>query len=252
MLDSPKHAGLRVLLTAIRCHALKHAGDLRAALADNDLALANVNEVEAQDQQTLGFSVPDWIKGMRAQILAMMAHFEEAQTLATALLAAGETVDILHRMLAHGVMIDIAWGLGDVSLADRHSALNEQLGESSGNPYLMVYGRAFAGVAQAMRRDLSQATMTLSEVLRFARQRHIALEHEARMLADLAHVQLMAGLPARALATAEEAAVVARRRGTKVWLAYAEWVSGGPASPAFKDLVAETGATLLAKLPHRS
>jgi adenylate cyclase len=249
LLDAQKHAGLRVLLTAIRCHALKHAGDLRAALADNDTALANIDKVEAQDQQTLGFSVPTWINGMRGQILAMMARFEEARALAADLLAGGETVDVLHRMLAHGIMIDVAWGLGDAPLASRHSALNQHLGENSGSPYLMVYGRAFAGVAQAMQGDLSSATTALSEALRFARQRHAALEHEARMLADLAHVQLKAGLTVRARAMAEEAAAVARHRGTKVWLAYAEWVGAGPTSPVFTDLLVETGAALFAKLP---
>ena len=69
------------------------------------------------------------------------------------------------------------------------------------------------------------------------------------MLADLAYVQLRAGLADRGRATAEEAAAVARRRGAKVWLAYAEWLIGGPKSPAFKSLLAETGAELLAHLP---
>ncbi|MFI4998966.1 MAG: ATP-binding protein [Reyranellales bacterium] len=250
MLDPQKHAGLNVLLTAIRCHAFKHAGDLHAALADNDAALVNVEKVEEQDQQTLGFKVPVWIKGMRGQILTMMGRFDEARVLATELIEGDEaTVDVLHRMLAHGIMIDIAWGLGDASLATEHSALNYRLGEKSGNPYLMVYGRSFVGVAQAMRGEFSEATTTMSEVLRFARRHHAALENEARMLADLAHVQLRAGLTARARATAEEAAAVARRRGAKVWQAYAEWIIGGPSAPAFKKLLAETGAELLARLP---
>ncbi len=68
------------------------------------------------------------------------------------------------------------------------------------------------------------------------------------MLADLAHVQLKAGLVDRARITAEEAAAVARRRGAKIWLAYAEWLIGGPQSPTFNELVRETGAELLGKL----
>ncbi|MBS0517210.1 MAG: AAA family ATPase [Proteobacteria bacterium] len=253
LIDPQKHAGLAVLLTAIRCHALKHAGNLRAALEDNDVALANIDKVDAQDEQTLGFKVAVWIKGMRGQILAMMGRFEEARSLAEELIHSdANSVDALHRMLAHGIMIDIAWGLDDEAVAAEHSRLNEELGDRSGNPYLKVYGRAFTGVAQALHGDLSGATTTLTEALRFARQRHIALENEARMLADLAHVQLKAGLPARAQATAEEAAAVARRRGAKVWLAYAEWVAGGPDSPAFRQLLAETGADLLAGLKHEA
>ncbi|SKA31858.1 adenylate cyclase [Enhydrobacter aerosaccus] len=250
LLDRQKHAGLTVVLTAIRCHALKQAGDLRAALEDNDVALAGVDRVEAQDQETLGFKVPVWVKGMRGQILAMMGRFDEARDLAMELIGSGQSVDSLHRMLAHGIMIDIAWGLNDESLAAEHSLLNQKLGEGSGNPYLMAYGRAYVGVAQSMRGDLAGATTSLSEALHFARRRHIALENEARMLADLAHVQLKAGFTARAIATAEEAGAIARRRGAKVWLAYAEWVSAGPASPVFKDLLEETGAGLLAGLPR--
>jgi adenylate cyclase len=100
-----------------------------------------------------------------------------------------------------------------------------------------------------MRAEFSDATTTISEALRHARQRHAGLENEARLLCDLSYVQLRAGLRDRGRTTAEEAAAVARRRGAKIWLAYAEWLTGGPASPAFKTLVAETGADLLTRLP---
>ena len=250
MLDPLKHAGLAAVLTTIRCHALRLSGDLHAALADNDLALATVDKVEEIDQQTLGFRVEVWVKGMRGQTLAMMGRYDEARALAARLIAGDEsTVDVLHRLQAHATMTDIAWGTGDVTLAIEHSTAAHRLGEKSGNPYLMVYGRAYAGLGQAMRGEFSEATMTLSDALRLARQRQAGLENEARMLCDLAYVQLQAGLADRARATAEEAAAVARRRGAKVWLAYAEWLIGGPTSPAFKSLLAETGAQLLAHLP---
>jgi hypothetical protein len=97
-----------------------------------------------------------------------------------------------------------------------------QLAEKSGNPYLLVYGRGYVGLAQAMRGEYAAAAATLSEALAYARRRNAGLENEARLLADLAYVQMRAGLADRAWATAEEAAAVARRRGAKVWLAYAE------------------------------
>ena len=68
------------------------------------------------------------------------------------------------------------------------------------------------------------------------------------MLCDLAWVQQRAGLADRARATAEEAAAVARRRGAKIWQAYAEWLLHGP-SAQFGQLVEETGARLLTGLP---
>ena len=52
----------------------------------------------------------------------------------------------------------------------------------------------------------------------------------------------------RARTTAEEAAAVARRRGQKVWQAYAERLTSGPGSPIFLELVAETGAELLRRV----
>jgi class 3 adenylate cyclase len=248
-LDPQKHAGLVVLLTAIRCHAQRLAGDLRHALADNDMALANVAMVEAQDEQTLGFRVPVWVRGMRGQILAMMGRDDEAAAIARELVDGDEaTVDVLHRLLGHAIFVDIAWGRNDAALAVEHADAADALGEKSGNPYLGVYGRAYRGLGQAISGRFSDATTTLTEALRVARARHAGLENEARMLADLAWVQQRAGLADRARATAEEAAAVARRRGAKVWQAYAELLLGGPSSIGFQRLLTETGATQLARL----
>ena len=249
LLDPQKHAGLHVVLTTIRCHAHWLAGDLRRALADNDTALAGADKVEEVDQQTLGFRVLTWIKGMRSKILAMMGRFDEAHALALELIDGDDaTVDAMHRVLAHGTMTDIAWGRNDAAFATKHAALAHGLAEKSGNPYLVVYGRAFRGLGQAVQGEFSEATTTIGDALRFARSRQAGLENEARMLADLAWVQLRAGLADRARATAEEAAAVARRRGAKLWQAYAEWLLAGPSSPAFKALLAETGADLLSSL----
>jgi adenylate cyclase len=251
MLDPQKHAGLRVLLTAIRCHALWLAGELYGALSCNDEALSNIDKVEEQDQQTLGFRVPVWIKGMRSKILVMMGRFDEAHALALELINANEaTVDALHRVLAHGTMTDIAWGRRDSKLAAEHGAAAYGIGEKSGNPYLIVYGRAFRGLGQAVCGELSEAATLLTDTLRFARQRHAGLENEARILGDLAWVQLCAGLDDRARDTAEEAAAVARRRRAKLWQAYAEWLLVGPQAPSFRKLVKNTGGLLLAGLPH--
>ena len=249
-LDPQKHVGLLAVLSAIRCHARWLAGDLPGALADNDFALAHADKVEAVDQQTLGFTVAIWIKGLRSKVLAMMGRFDEARALAEELISGDEAVvDTLHRVLGHGTMVDIAWGRGEAALAEEHGAAAQAIADKSGNPYLLVYGRAFNALALAMNGRYSEATTLLSDTLRFARQRKAGLENEARMLADLAWVQMQAGLPDRAEATAEEAAQAARRRGAKIWLAYAEFITGGPESAVFRRLIDETGARLLAGLP---
>ena len=41
---------------------------------------------------------------------------------------------------------------------------------------------------------------------------------------------------------------MARRRGARIALTYAEWLLNGPASPLFKQLCEETGAHLLVGL----
>lgn len=249
LIDPQKHAGLHIVLTTIRCHAYWLAGDLRRALEDNDTALAGADKVEEEDQQTLGFRVLTWIKGMRSKILAMMGRFDEARVLAMELIEGDDaTVDAMHRILGHGTMTDIAWGQNDAVVAARHASAAHHLAEKSGNPYLVVYGRAFRGLGQAVCGEHSEATTTIGEALHFAREHHAGMENEARMLADLAWVQLRAGLTDRARVTAEEAAAVARRRGAKIWQAYAEWLLVGPETPTFRALLTETGAELLSGL----
>ena len=152
-LEEKHDASLRVVLTAILCHALRLAGDLPSALETNDRALARIHDVAQSDQQTLGFNLSVWVKGMRGQILAMMARFNEARPLLDELIASDEsTVDVLHRLLAHATHVDIAWGLHDAALASQHSDAVMRLAERSGNPYLIVYARGYVGLAQGMRR----------------------------------------------------------------------------------------------------
>jgi len=252
-LDETKNAGLTPVLAAIQCHALRHAGELPRALAANDEALARLPLLDESVQQTLGFNVGVWVRGMRAQILAMMARSDEARPLLDALIAADEaTVDVLHRLLAHAAHIDIAWGEGDAVAAGRHSDAVTVLAEKSGNPYLLVYARGYAAIAQGLRGEHEAAARTLAETLAYARRHHAGLENEARLLADQAHALMRAGQTEHAAAVADEAAAVARRRGAKVWLTYAEWLKGGPESPAFIEGVAATGAALLKALTHPS
>jgi adenylate cyclase len=249
MLEGSRDPSPRIVLSAVLCQALRHSGDLRRALETNNMVLAHAHEVSDFDNQTLGFNLTIWAKVMRGHMLVMMARYQEAKTVLDEVISGGDAiVDTTNRLVAHASYVDMAWGTRDVNLAARHSAAAHEIGEKSGNPYLMTYGRAYAGFAQGLRGEYSEAATTLSEVLRFARQRHAGLDNEARMLADLAYVQMHAGLGARARATAEEAAMVARRRGAKLWLAYAELLIGGPQSLAFKQLAQETGAELLKSL----
>jgi tetratricopeptide (TPR) repeat protein len=252
-LDETRNAGLKPVLMAILCHGLRHAGELPRALAANDEAMACLHQLDESTQKTLGLNVGGWVRRMRAQTLAMMGRPDEAPQLLDALIAAdAAAVDVLHRLLAHATQIDIASGEGDAAAASRNSEAVTTLAEKSGNPYLLAYGRGYAAIAQSLRGEHEAAARTLTETLADARRRHAGLENEARLLADLAHALMRAGQIERAAAVADEAAEVARRHSAKVWLAYTEWLKGGPNSPAFVGLVEATGAALLKGLPHPS
>jgi adenylate cyclase len=101
-----------------------------------------------------------------------------------------------------------------------------------------------------MRGNYVKAMAMFDDALHSNRQRKGGRETEAMILGHLAHAQMRAGLFGRALGTAEEAADVARRRGHKVSLAYAEWLLNGPASPTFTKPIEETGAQHLMQLPN--
>ena len=251
MFDSPKHASLAVLMTVVRCHAYELVGDLRAALADNDYALANLHKVDERDAQALSYNAPAWIKRLRGRILAMMGRYNEARSLLEELIASGEAiVNVGQRIRAHLTMMNVAFGLGDQVLAAEHSAGAYRLAHSNKLPYFEGLSHICTGLEWSLRGDYAEAMAMFGDALRIVRDSKSGLEGEAAVLCHLAHVQLRAGLFDIARATAEEAADVAQRYGNKIWLTYAEWVLGGPTSPTFRKLLMETGAEHLMRLRH--
>jgi hypothetical protein len=223
------------------------------------VALADeVGSVARKDEELHGWQAQSCLHGLRAEtadrsepdsrgrILAMMGRCDEARPLPDKVCGSGEP---FVRMHAHYGSIDIAWGLNDIAQASVHLDMATRLAESSGHPSWMATCDNYAGLVRTMRGEYSLAIETLTGALEKLRRISRKVQ-ETRVLADLAYAQLCAGLKDQARLTAEEAASSARRRGMKVWLAYAEWVMGGPTSTAFKKLVAETGAELLMRLPY--
>jgi tetratricopeptide (TPR) repeat protein len=247
-LDDRRDASLKVFLTTNLAYALRLTGDLPRALKTIDEALARMHEVAEIDERVYRFSLADFARSSRGRILAMMGRCDEARPLLDELCGSSET---FIRIQAHVGSIDMAWGLNDIAQASGHLDRLTRLAEGSGNPIWLTVSLGYTGLVQSMRGEYSLAAESLNTALEQSRRRN-AETGEARLLANLAYVQLCTGLKDEARKTAEEAASVARRRGTKIMLAYAEWVMGGPTSPAFKKLVAETGAELLMRLPYRT
>jgi hypothetical protein len=65
MFASPEQLSLAVVLTAVRCHANVLAGNLSAALTDNEYVLTNLHQIAEEDAQTLTYEPSVWMKYLR-------------------------------------------------------------------------------------------------------------------------------------------------------------------------------------------
>jgi class 3 adenylate cyclase/tetratricopeptide (TPR) repeat protein len=249
MFASPEHVSLAILLTAVRCHASMLVGDLRAALADNDYVLANLDQIEERDAHALAYTPPVWVKYMRGRIFTLMGRYDEARPLLEELIASEEAnVSAGHRIRAHLAMTNIAFGLGDQPLAKALGSAARRMAHSNRTPFIKGVSRICTGLELSLSGEYRKAMAMFGDALRI--MRNPGLEGEAAIRCHLAHAQLRAGLFDASRATAEEAADLAERHGNKIWLTYAEWLLEGPSSPIFAKLVKETGAEHFVRLRH--
>ncbi len=226
LLQLPRDRSLQVTLTAVLCHAYRLAGLLREALAANDDALAGVGEISEADQQTLGFDIGIWLKGMRAQTLVWMGRFDDACQLIDDLLALeDQKLDALHRIQAHAAYVDMAWFRSDLILAQKHGPSIRIVAEKSGNPYLLAYAKSYEGLIAGMAGDLVQADSQLREALRYMRAKRSGLENEGRVLADLAEICRRVGNKDEARRHAEAAMNIGVGRRARAISAQAQLVN---------------------------
>jgi tetratricopeptide (TPR) repeat protein len=249
MLTSADHVSPTVVLTAVRCHAYVIAGDLHAALADNDYVLSNLHQVTEADAQALTYDPSVWMRYMRGRILMMMGRFAEARLLLGELIDCDEgTVNAGHRLRAHLSMMNIAVGLGDKTLARAHSSAARSLARNNRTLFFKGMSRVCTGLELSLRGDHARAIAMFGYAVQNVR--NPGRESLALNICHLALAQLHAGLLDASRGTAEEAADLAQRYGHKVALAYATWLLEGPNSLTFKRLVNETGADYLMCLRH--
>ena len=225
LVQGEEQKSLKYTLTAILCQALRLAGFPEEALKTNDEALAGAQHISDEDQRTLGFNVAMWLTGMRGQILAMIEQWDAAREAAMAVLDGkfGEP-DPLHRLQAHSVLADIAVGQKDAKALAEQARVMAEVVEPTGNPYLLVYARGYAGLAAGINGDLAGGTHILRDTLAYARKRRAGLENEPRILADLADLQLRSGNQADARSMAVEAIKICQARCQRTWKARATQV----------------------------
>ena len=161
--------------------------------------------------------------------------------------------------------MDLAWTIGDAQLAERHSERAFSMAMKSGSPYLRVYAQACRGLSHIVAGRTDEAIRDLVDAIGFARRRKAGLEHEARIVADLANAYRLKGDFNCAISSAPEAITISTERHTRVAECLARIVlakalcslAGGIESAEAKrelsraeELIEETGVVVFAPLAH--
>jgi tetratricopeptide (TPR) repeat protein len=234
------------LVNAILSQAYWLAGQLREALAANDVALETTADQQGPDgkivlglniSQLLGFDVEYWSKCRRARMLVWLGRFDEAeQWLTRVLQVEPERIDPHVQFSPHTAGVELAWHLGDARLAEQHVHMVDEYLAQSPTPYLHVVALGCHGLAACTAGDFPAAEQKFRDALELGRRAKAGLEFEARLLAQLADTQYRAGKPRLAAETAAEAIDVARRRSDRlgechatIVAAAAQCASGQPA-----------------------
>lgn len=262
LIGDSSNASLQVTLAAVLCHALRLSGRMIDALTVNTEALDHVDEVEKFDRQMLGFDIESWLIAMRGQTLVMLGRGGEARTHLDRVIEMGASrVDITHHVIPSLAYVDLAWAIGDVTLAERHAERAFSMAVKSGSLYLRVYAQACRGLSHTLAGRLDEAVDDLVDALGLARRRRVGLENEARILADLANAYCLKAEYDSALSAATEAITIATSRRIRVAeclarivLAMALKASASKSADAdcelnrADELVRETGVLIFAPL----
>lgn len=217
MIHDARDVSLRVTLNSVLCHALRMAGRLNDALAANDRAMQQIDQVGRFDLQMLGFNLKHWLLGLRAQTLTLLGRGEEARGLLDRLLQSEEhALDTLHRVMAHATYVELARIESDGAVAQRHARIADDLAQASSSPYLRVYSLGCLGLAALTANDCEQAVTDFTAGLRLAKEQRLGMENEPRLLAELALALSHLGDHTATMETAQKAISVARRRNARI------------------------------------
>jgi class 3 adenylate cyclase/tetratricopeptide (TPR) repeat protein len=205
------------MLQAYLCQAYGHAGKLREALRASDAALERIADIRKSHEALIGFSVKRWVESLRARLLVRMGSFDDAkQSIAKLISTEKEYPDPAVQFIPHLAAVELAWLSRDERLADPHSRRIEEIGASSGIPYVAVYGAACRGLAFSLAGDHVAATAKLESAIRLATEAYAGLEYEGEMLALLAEVHLRGDSPTAAFRMAEKGIAVAAERRARL------------------------------------
>lgn len=217
-IDVDRDTGRVAVAYAFLSQAYAWAGLLKEALAANDVAMANAAHVDPLDRDFIGFSIEQWVLGVRARLLIRMGRIEEARSCLDQVLDL-ETVSAeppVPGMSRFG-FIELAWAVQDVELARRHAQEILRMAEKYGaTPYVHAFMHGYRGLASTVAGDHAAALECFREGLDQVHATGAAKEFETEILAGMAECLLKLRRYGEAHAHATRAIDLSRLRTTRV------------------------------------
>ncbi|MBS0450426.1 MAG: AAA family ATPase [Proteobacteria bacterium] len=206
-------AGRRATLNVALCQALGRSGLLLEGLAACDAALAEIEHVDAADEQFLGYRPVHWAMNLRGRILLRMCRFSEALDSFRTMLAIDEReVDPTVRFIAHMGCLEIAAAKSQPEIAAEHAMEVERIATRHPSPYLRVFSLTAHGLSAEVAGQTQLAIDAYAEALALLRSSRAAMEYESELVASLAECHLQLGATDRAQEFAKVTLSMARSR----------------------------------------
>jgi len=213
LVDAESDKGRLATLNAALCHACGWAGLLNEALAASEAALEGVALIDRADQDFMGFSVEQWVLGMRARLLMRCCRFDEAQACWESMLKVqGAASDPAVQVIRHLGFVELAWCNDDAALAQTHSTQLTEMAQRHALPYLKPIALTCRGMALTIAADHEGAANAFDEALALVRGVSLGIEYETEILIGHAECQRRARNLERARELAQEALDIARQR----------------------------------------
>ncbi|MDP2368136.1 AAA family ATPase [Rhodoferax sp.] len=215
--ERPRGSGRATTLHAALCQAYGWAGLLREALSANDVGLAGVRGVERFDQEFVGFSIEQWLLGMRGRLLVRMGRFNGARECLQQVLNSGDpNVDPVLLQIAHWGYVELGGVLGDAVMAQSHASMAVGIAAVNGSPYMRVLGLCCVATAKRVARDYKGALQALLAALDVIRGGNVAMEFETELLASVAECHSHSDEIELVIAVADETIALSRQRNSRI------------------------------------
>ncbi len=199
-----------------------HQGDLRLAskLIEEGIAGCKISK-SALSQPVFNRLIRSFLLA-KANVLSMMGKLVQAGTLidqaADIMLSTDQSKQDSRTTHTEAlVRANLSIYIGDIEACLRDARVFAELAERSSSTWAITVAASALGRAHLVGRRWSQGQKSLDYALSQARRNKLGLEAEASYLALLAEAQAGTGELEKALATAQEAVTVARRKKTLFW-----------------------------------